>query len=168
MKRQLTTLFLAVCTLAAQENKLFWDGRDWLRLERRSEGDARSIQLSKAAYLNGLLDGRLYDYLRTWPADSTLADSLFRREVTDYLTTSELVRSLDNFYGDPLNHYIPIASAVIIVNMRAQGQSTEMIDAYTQKSKAWINRLTVEMQKEDLTRLMTGKRKKQRSGNGEE
>ncbi|MFQ6616441.1 MAG: hypothetical protein ACE5HZ_06695 [Fidelibacterota bacterium] len=151
----LVILLLIGSTVSAQDRKLFWDGRDWQRLH--SDPGAR------AAYVNGLLDGRLYDFLRVWPADSTLADSLFAGEITDYLTTSELVRSLDNFYYDPLNQYVPIASAVIIVNMRGQGQSTEMIEAYTKKSKEWINRLTLELQKEDMVRLMKEKRDKLRA-----
>lgn len=161
--RTLITLIWGLTTLVAQENKLFWDGRDWQRLQRQMKSDVYSSRLAKAAYLNGLLDGRLYDFLRTWPIDSTLADTLFETEITDYLSTSELVLSLDNFYDDPLNLYVPIASAVIIVNMRGQGQSTEMIEAYTRRSKEWINRLTLEMQQEDLYRLMTDKRDKRRT-----
>ncbi|MFQ6674667.1 MAG: hypothetical protein ACE5GH_07815 [Fidelibacterota bacterium] len=160
MKLGLSFLLLT-STLLPQENKLFWDGRDWQRLTQQTAGYPEYTYLTKAGYVNGLLDGRLFDYFRAWSADSSLADSLFRGEIVDYLKTSELVRGLDNFYADPLNNYIPISSAIIIVNMYGEGQPTAVIEAYTARSKEWINRLLLQMQKTDMFDLMREKQKEQ-------
>ena len=158
MKRLLSIIFLWVVMLSAQENKLFWDGQDWIRISNETKGFPRFTYLVKSAYVNGILDGRLYDYLRTWSADSSLADSLYA-ETVQYLKTAEIIRGLDNFYADPLNRYIPIESAIIIVNMYAERQPMEMIDAYILKSKEWINNLMLQIQKEDMYKLMEKKKK---------
>ncbi|MEE9167626.1 MAG: hypothetical protein V3U24_09260 [Candidatus Neomarinimicrobiota bacterium] len=167
IKNSLCLVFLAGSILQAQENKLFWDGQDWDRLSRRTAGYPEYTYLAKAAYVNGLMDGRLYDFFKTWAADSSLADSVIGRETVDYLTTSELVRVLDNFYSDPLNRYIPISSAIIIVNLYAAGEPSEMIDGYTHKTKEWINDLMLRMEGIDYYQLMREKQKKQFEGKEE-
>ncbi len=152
----------------AQENKIFWDGRDWVKLTAEGSGYPEFVYLAKAAYVNGLLDGRLYDYLQTWPADQALADSLIGDELSDYLRTSEIVRALDNFYSDRLNRYIPISSAIIYVNMQAQQQPIDVLEAYKEKSKEWINTLTLEMMKDNLYDVMKKKQKAMADKTGEE
>ncbi|MFQ6607262.1 MAG: hypothetical protein ACE5EE_01855 [Fidelibacterota bacterium] len=154
--------------LHAQENKIFWDGQDWVKLDAKGIGYPEFVYLAKASYVNGLLDGRLYDYLRVWPTDETLADSLFSDELSDYLRTSEIVRALDNFYRDPLNRYIPVSSAIVYVNMQAQQQPPEMLDAFKQKSKEWINNLTLQMMKENLYDVMKKKQKAMVEKTGED
>ena len=53
--------------------------------------------------------------------------------------------------------YIPIASAILIVNMIAQGHPTSVIEDYTERSKDWINRLTIEFQNQDKYSIMRKK-----------
>lgn len=161
MKNHLYLLFLLAAVLQPQENKLFWDGSDWIRLSRQTASYPEYSFLAKAAYVNGLLDGRLYDFFKTWSADSSLADSIMGREIVDYLRTSEIIRGLDNFYSDPLNRYIPISSAIIIVNMYAEGQPMKMIEAYTVRTREWINSLTLHMQSVDTFQMMREKQRKQ-------
>lgn len=165
MKKSLLLFFILLTHLFSQENKLFWDGGDWNRLSNQTAGYPEYTYLVKAAYINGIMDGRLYDFFKLWPADSTLADSLVGSEVYDYLKTSEIIRGLDNFYSDPLNHYIPISSAAIIVNMYAEGHSPEIIEAYTTLTREWINRLILQMQDMDMFQLMEKKQKKNREIN---
>jgi len=160
MIRNLLFFLTLSSVLFSQENKLFWDGRDWNRLSQQTAGYPEYTYLVKASYVNGIMDGRLYDFFKVWPVDSAFADSLIGREIYDYLKTSEIIRGLDNFYSDPLNRYIPISSAIIIVNMYAEGQSKEMVEAYTEKTKEWINNLMLQMQDIDMFRLMNEKQKK--------
>ncbi len=63
-------------------------------LDEEGAGFPEFTYLAKAAYVNGLLDGRLYDYLKLWPADQALADSLFSDDF-QISPTSEIVRALD-------------------------------------------------------------------------
>jgi hypothetical protein len=56
-----------------------------------------------------------------------------------------------------MKRYIPIASAILIVNMIAQGQPSSVIEEYTEKSKDWINRLTIEFQDQDKYSIMRKK-----------
>ncbi len=85
-------------------------------------------------------------------------------ELEDYLSTAELVRVLDNFYKEPLNRYIPIASAILIVNMTAQGQPASVVDEYARRSKDWINGLMLELQNEDQYKMMRDKQKSKKKG----
>jgi len=160
MRKEFFLLCFLSTFLFPQENKLFWDGRDWNRLSQQTAGYPEYTYLVKAAYINGVMDGRLFDYFKTWPIDSTLADSLIGNEIYDYLKTSEIIRGIDNFYSDPLNRYIPISSAAIIVNMYAEGHSPEIIEAYTEKTREWINNLILQMQETDMYQLMEEKQKR--------
>ena len=49
-----------------RDNKLLWDGTDWKFISKRSVSNPESIYRIKSAYINGLLDGRLYYYLKAW------------------------------------------------------------------------------------------------------
>ena len=157
------TLFLLALSLHfglwAQSHKLFWDGNDWLKISEKTAGFPEYTFFVKSAYLNGLQDGRLYDYYKLWPADSVLVTEHLKPELEDYLSTAELVRVLDNYYKEPLNRYIPIASAILIVNMTAQGQSASVVDEYARRSKDWINSLMLEIQNEDQYKMMREKQK---------
>ena len=59
-----------------KQNKLLWDGTDWNNIEKRANGGSRSIYQIKSAYLSGLLDGRLYYYLKAWAKNKNFADTL--------------------------------------------------------------------------------------------
>ena len=121
--------FLVVILLNAQQNRLFWDGRDWNRVLKTVDYNPENTFRVKKAYLNGVLDGRLYGYLKVWSEDKAIADEVFG-ETTDYLSTRELINSLDNFYKDPINSYIPVPSAIIIANMYAERMPVQLIEEY--------------------------------------
>lgn len=107
--------------------------------------------------MNGILDGRLYSYLSLWIIDSTMADSSFDKTF-EYLSTSEVIRGLDFFYGDPTNSYVPLVSAIVIVNMYGEQRPLEEIDGYIKKTKEWINQLTLQLQDQDFSKLVEKKR----------
>jgi hypothetical protein len=144
---------------AQQQNRLFWDGGDWKRVAQLADHNPELTYRIKAAYVNGILDGRLYYYLKTWGVQPALADSLYR-ETVDYLSTRELVRSLDNFYQDPLNVYIPVPSAIIVANMYAERVPLKIIDSYVQQTKFWINDLMLRLEEEGYDRLLRDKLEK--------
>ena len=98
------TLLYCLCIVNAQSNRLFWDGRDWNRVSKTVDYNTENTIRVKKAYLDGVLDGRLYGYLRTWAVDKKIADEVFS-ETVDYLNTRELIKSIDNFYEDPINGY---------------------------------------------------------------
>ena len=74
----------------ARENKLFWDGLDWIQIAKSVDFNSEQTFKIKRAYLNGALDGRLNYYLKTWNSDKELADEVFN-ETVDYLTISCLL-----------------------------------------------------------------------------
>ena len=139
-----------------QENRLFWDGGDWRRAEQLGNHNPEMVYRIKAAYVNGVLDGRLYYYLKAWEAQSEFADSLYS-ETIDYLSTREMVRSLDNFYKDPLHVYVPVPSAMLVANMYAEQIPMQVIDAYIKQTKFWINKLILDLSEEDLKELLDSK-----------
>ncbi|MBF90030.1 MAG: hypothetical protein CMG75_10360 [Candidatus Marinimicrobia bacterium] len=157
MRKLFLASFLLLVGTMAQDQKMFWDGHDWAQLSDRTGSSPRFEYLVKSSYLNGIQDGRLYDYYKLWTLDSVLVTQSLKPELDDYLSTAELIRSLDNFYEEPLKQYIPIASAILIVNMIAQGQPSSIVENYIQKSKDWINRLTIEFQNQDKYLLMRKK-----------
>tara|TARA_B100000315_G_scaffold40251_1_gene35149 strand:+ start:3511 stop:3999 length:489 start_codon:yes stop_codon:yes gene_type:complete len=153
--------FLLLTALLTGQNKLFWDGYDWQQMTRENAGMPKQEYLVKSSYVNGLLDGRLYDYFKTWDVDSTLAFDLYDESI-DYLKTSEIIRAVDYFYDDPTNLYLPISSAILIVNMIAQRQPQELIESYILASKKWINGLMLEYENQDQVKLMDDKINTQR------
>ncbi len=142
--------------VSANDNRLFWDGGDWKRISSLADDNPEMTYRIKAAYVNGVLDGRLFYYLKTWAEQQAFADSLYS-ETVDYLSNRELVRSLDNFYADPLNNYVPLPSAIIISTMYAERVSLELIDAYVRQTKFWINELQLNMEKEGWNELLDDK-----------
>ncbi|MFQ6677285.1 MAG: hypothetical protein ACE5D0_03100 [Fidelibacterota bacterium] len=144
---------------AQHQNRLFWDGGDWNRVSQLAAGDRQMEIRIKSAYLNGVLDGRLFFYLKIWSVEQGLADSVFA-ETIDYLSPKEMVRSLDNFYSDPLMVYVPVPSAMIVSNMYGERIPLKIIDAYVQQTKFWINDLQLRLEEQTPTELLEGKRKK--------
>ena len=137
-------LFFLVQSIFCQEEKFFWDGKNWNALNN-NKLSSENLFLLKKTYINGLQDGRLYDYFKLWSVDSLFVNKNLKPELDDYLSSSELVRLIDDFYLDPTNTYIPIISTILILNMRAKGFSKFQIDKYINESKNWINSLTLEI-----------------------
>ncbi len=143
-----------------KQNKLLWDGIDWKNVSIRTNGDSETTFRVKSAYLNGVLDGRLYYYLKSWGEKQAFADSIYGDRV-DYMTPRETIRQLDRFYKDNLMNYVPVVSAIIIVHMQAEQVPKKVIDQYVEQTKFWINQLTLDMQTKGMHKLI--KDKQQRS-----
>jgi len=152
----ITLYFLLVVFLNAQQNRLFWDGRDWNRVLKTVDYSPENTFRVKKAYLNGVLDGRLYGYLKVWSEDRAIADKIFG-ETTDYLSTRELINSLDNFYNDPINSYIPVPSAIIIANMYAERIPVQLIEEYITFTRQWINELILDLDTLNYSKLLEDK-----------
>ena len=60
------------------------------------------------------------------------------------------------------DRYIPVASAVLIVNMIAQGHPPSVIEEYIRLSKEWINDLMLEIQNQDMFEMMREKQEAKR------
>ena len=148
--------FVMINLVSSQENKLFWDGNDWNTIAKNLNHNQNLIFSVKKAYLTGVLDGRLYGYLKTWNKNKEIADDAFS-ETVDYLTYSELIRNIDSFYKDPVNNYIPLPSAVIISNMYAERVPIQNIDRYIKDTKDWINKLTLELEILNYSKLLENK-----------
>ena len=140
----------------AQENRLFWDGRDWNSIRKQVKYVDEIEHKIKSTYINGLLDGRLYGYLKTWSENAMLANDVFGEQV-DYLTVRETIKSLNNFYEDPLNSYIPIPSAIVIANLYGKRVPINIVEKYIQDSRDWINSLTLDLDTLDYSRLIEEK-----------
>ncbi|MFH1852092.1 MAG: hypothetical protein ABIA75_07070 [Candidatus Neomarinimicrobiota bacterium] len=153
---QLLLVWSLLLPLAAQSNRIFWDGGDWKRADTRAGNNPELAYQIKAAYLNGVLDGRLFYYLKAWAAQAEFADSLFA-ETVDYLSTRELVRAIDNFYADPLQVYVPVPSAVIIATMYAEQLPLTIIDEYIRQSKFWINDLMLKINDQEWQEVLDAK-----------
>ena len=143
-----------------KQNKLLWDGIDWKNVSIRTNGDSESTFRVKSAYLNGVLDGRLYYYLKSWGEKQAFADSIYGDRV-DYMTPRESIRQLDRFYRDNLMNYVPVVSAIIIVHMQAEQVPRKVIDQYVEETKSWINQLILDMQSRGMREII--KDKQQRS-----
>lgn len=149
-------LFLLNNLATSNENKLFWDGRDWNRITNSVDFNTQLTFKIKSAYLNGTLDGRLNYYLKTWSTNNELADEVFS-ETVDYLTIRELIKNLDYFYQDPLNRYIPIPSAILIANMYAERVPIENIELYIESTRRWINDLILNLDTLNYGKLLEDK-----------
>lgn len=152
-------LFFLVQSIFCQEEKFFWDGKNWNALNN-NKLSTENLFLLKKTYINGLQDGRLYDYFKLWSVDSLIVNKNLKPELDDYLSSSELVRLIDDFYLDPTNTYIPIISTILILNMRARGFSKFEIDKYINESKNWINSLTIEIKNKNYFDVMSKKKNK--------
>ena len=85
-----------------------------------------------------------------------MADDTFS-ETVDYLSNQELIKNIDFFYQDPLNSYVPISSAILIVNMYAERVPVENIDLYIESTRRWINNLILELDTLNYSRLLEDK-----------
>ena len=139
-----------------KNNKLFWDGRDWNRVKKIADYNTNYEFIIKKAYLEGVLDGRLFSYLKTWENNKNIADNVFS-ETVDYLTIRELIKNIDHFYNDPMNSYIPIPSAILVANMYAKRLNMENIDLYIKSTREWINELTLELDTLNYSKLLEQK-----------
>ena len=153
---------LSICS--TQENRLFWDGRKWNSIRAKVNFIDETEYKIKSTYIHGVLDGRLYGYLKTWSQNATLANEVFGEQV-DYLTIRETVKSLNHFYEDPLNSYIPIPSAIVIANLYGKRVPINVIEKYIQDSRDWVNSLTLELDTLDYSRLIEEKYLKYKNKN---
>ena len=153
-------LELLFSQIIEKQNKLLWDGIDWKNVSIRTNGDSESTFRVKSAYLNGVLDGRLYYYLKSWGEKQAFADSIYGDRV-DYMSPRETIRQLDRFYRDNLMNYVPVVSAIIIVHMQAEQVPRKVIDQYVEETKSWINQLILDMQSRGMREII--KDKQQRS-----
>ncbi len=145
MMKWIVTVLCWATLLGAQTPKLFWDGYSWQKVDLLTEEYPEFRLPMKRAYLAGLLNGKTYDYLQVWAADSVQANKLFR----DYLNRfaiDELIRGTDQFYDDPANRYLPVVSALMITSLGAMGFPDSVVAAYAQAARDWVN---------DLTRVMS-------------
>ncbi len=141
MMKWIVAILCWTTLLGAQTPKLFWDGYSWLEMDRITEEYPEFRLPLKRAYVLGLLNGKTYDYLQVWAADSVQANALFR----DYLNRfaiDELIRGADQFYQDPTHRYLPVVSALMITSLGAMGFPDSVVAAYAQASRDWINELT--------------------------
>ena len=69
--RKLTLMIFCFLILNAQENRIFWDGREWNNIRKNANYDNSLEHKIKSTYVNGVLDGRLYGYLKTWAKNAT-------------------------------------------------------------------------------------------------
>ena len=152
----LIIILLKLNLILSQENKIFWDGTDWNNISKELNYNETLVFNMKKAYLTGVLDGRLYGYLKTWNKNNELADEVFS-ETVDYLTYSELIRNIDHFYKDPINNYIPLPSAIIIANMYAERIPLQNIDQYIDDTKSWINNLILDLDSLNYSKLLESK-----------
>tara|TARA_A100001234_G_scaffold183365_1_gene166562 strand:+ start:284 stop:781 length:498 start_codon:yes stop_codon:yes gene_type:complete len=150
----ISILITSICL--SQENRLFYDGREWNDIRKKSNFIDEVEYKIKSSYLNGVLDGRLYGYLKTWSENPTLANEVFG-EQADYLTVRETIKSLDYFYEDPLNSYIPVPSAVIIANLYGKRVPVSIIEKYIKDSRDWVNNLTLELDTLNYSKLIKDK-----------
>ena len=162
MKYIIYLLFISqsLSQVIERDNKLLWDGTDWKFISKRSVSNPESIYRIKSAYINGLLDGRLYYYLKAWGENQSFADSLYADRV-DYMTPKETIRQIDRFYQDPLMDYVPVISALIIVHMQAEQTPKRIVDQYIYQTKFWINNLILDMEEAGMRNLLKDKQSKQ-------
>ena len=149
-------MIFSIAILFGQENRLFWDGREWNNIRKNSNYDDMLEYKIKSTYVNGVLDGRLYGYLKTWSKNAVLANEVFGESV-DYLSVREVIKNLNYFYEDPLNSYIPIPSAIIIANLYGQRVPIDIIEKYIKDSRDWVNSLVLELDTLDYSRLIEEK-----------
>ena len=156
LQRLILIMMIVIISTYGQENRIFWDGREWNKIRKNANYDNALEYKIKSTYVNGVLDGRLYGYLKTWSKNATLANEVFGERV-DYLSVREVIKNLNYFYEDPLNSYIPIPSAIIIANLYGQRVPINIIEKYIQDSRNWVNSLVLDLDTLDYSRLIEEK-----------
>ena len=132
--------YIFAILFAQRENRIFWDGSNWNRISTKLGKESQSVYQIKASHLNGLLDGRLYYYLKAWEVEPLIAEGTYN-DPLDLLRYKELIGALDNFYSDPKHNSIPVISAVIVENMRIGGISEKAIYRYIEETRFWVNNI---------------------------
>ena len=91
MIRNISILLMLITSIClSQKNRLFYDGREWNDIRKKIKLQSMRVEYKiKSSYINGVLDGRLYGYLKTWSQNPTLANEIFSQQV-DYLTVREV------------------------------------------------------------------------------
>lgn len=125
----------------AQENKVFWDGYDWISVTKVTREYPEYAVWIKSAYLSGLLDGKLFYELKAVSIDSRVADSTFK-DLIQPAPSRELIEGLDEFYRDETRKYVPIPSAFIATRLLQLNYSGKEVEQFIRDSKKWINELT--------------------------
>ena len=65
MNRLIIINFIFIIFSSAQQmDRLFWNGSDWRRIEKTANYDPDLSYMMKVGYINGVLDGRLFYYLK--------------------------------------------------------------------------------------------------------
>ena len=153
----ITILFtLTNAQVLEKQNKLLWDGTDWANISKTVNSNPELTSKIKSSYLNGILDGRLYYYLKAWGEKQSFADSLYGDRI-DYMTRRETIRQLDRFYENPLMSYVPVVSAMIIVHMQTEQISKKVVNLYIDQTKYWINQITLDMQSRGMHNILKDK-----------
>ncbi len=82
---QMIRIILIILCLAAwapsQTTRLLWNGYDWQRIDRLTAEYPEYRQPLKRAYVQGMLDAKLYYFLQAWAVDTADAGAIFQ----DYL-----------------------------------------------------------------------------------
>lgn len=159
----ITILFtLTNAQVLEKQNKLLWDGTDWANISKTVNSNPELTSKIKSSYLNGILDGRLYYYLKAWGEKQSFADSLYGDRI-DYMTRRETIRQLDRFYENPLMSYVPVVSAMIIVHMQTEQVSKKVVNDYIEQTKFWINQITLDMQSRGMHNILKDKQNRSSS-----
>ena len=159
----ITILFtLTNAQVLEKQNKLLWDGTDWDNISKTVNSNPELTSKIKSSYLNGILDGRLYYYLKAWGEKQSFADSLYGDRI-DYMTRRETIRQLDRFYENPLMSYVPVVSAMIIVHMQTEQISKKVVNLYIDQTKYWINQITLDMQSRGMHNILKDKQNRSSS-----
>ena len=159
----ITILFtLTNAQVLEKQNKLLWDGTDWANISKTVNSNPELTSKIKSSYLNGILDGRLYYYLKAWGEKQSFADSLYGDRI-DYMTRRETIRQLDRFYENPLMSYVPVVSAMIIVHMQTEQISKKVVNLYIDQTKYWINQITLDMQSRGIHNILKDKQNRSSS-----
>lgn len=136
---KLLAMVLIILNLsAAQEHKLFWDGTDWLAIERISAEQPELIYWIKSAYLSGLFDSKLFYQLKANSVSPAWTDSVFE-DLLKPAPAKRLIATIDMIYRDPANSYLPLPNAIVAASMYHQNFSQAEIGDYIARSKKWIN-----------------------------
>ena len=159
----ITILFtLTNAQVLEKQNKLLWDGTDWANISKTVNSNPELTSKIKSSYLNGILDGRLYYYLKAWGEKQSFADSLYGDRI-DYMTRRETIRQLDRFYENPLMSYVPVVSAMIIIHMQTEQISKKVVNLYIDQTKYWINQITLDMQSRGMHNILKDKQNRSSS-----
>ena len=90
LQKLILIMIIVIISTYGQENRIFWDGREWNKIRKNANYDNTLEYKIKSTYVNGVLDGRLYGYLKTWSKNATIANEVFGERV-DYLSVREVL-----------------------------------------------------------------------------